>query len=242
MKKLSVKQWMGYLGLASVVVLLIVWAPSYYGKKIFFIDNVKYSKQSEASNVITYASSAWYGHKVLTVENGTEGKKVILGGEDYLVQQRQSVSKASAADDYESEIQYEVTYPNGKVYRVENLSGNLIAYDEKEQWYSHMVVYSGSERLLQPGEEYYHPIEFVRAAFEQYHDRNGTVPFLVLAIAAFAWGYAIFRFEAFRELLFKISYGLWIDNGEPSELYHYSSMGGGLLIMGLGVWIFFQSL
>ncbi|WP_088547196.1 hypothetical protein [Paenibacillus aquistagni] len=236
MKRLSIKQWVLYSLLAAACILVIVWASSYYSKMTFSIDDIAYSKMSETTNAIVYTSSFWHNHKQITVERiSEEEKQVILNGEAYTVRQLQ------VADEF-SHLEYLVTYPNGKAYRVEDRNGMLMAFDENGEWVIHAVAYSGGQRILQPDEEYYYPSAFVDAAYEQYHQPNGVFNLFLFAIAALAIGYSMFRFEGLRMWLFKFSYSLWVDHGEPSELYHYTSKGSGLFLMGFSVWVFFQSL
>ena len=66
--------------------------------------------------------------------------------------------------------------------------------------------------------------------------------FLFFAVFAVALGWCAARHEAFVRFQFKLTYGLWVEDPEPTDFYLFMAKIGGYIAMGLGVVFFLKSL
>lgn len=215
--------------IAALVAVTItsIWAYSYFSTKVFYLDDHKYSQKS-AESTLTIKYTAWFG-KPIRISNKPDYKELQINGETYQLKELESK---------ECEKTYQVTYPSGNTYTVEdeNNSGFLMAYDKNGDLVIGLQAYSNTGRILSPGEEYYHPSSLVRAAYEKYHEPQGNVVIFIISILCFVYSWFLFRKESFQRFLFKISYGLWVVDPEPTEFYFFMTKVGavaGMVISGL---------
>ncbi|WP_256759877.1 hypothetical protein [Cohnella sp. WQ 127256] len=215
--------------LLVVVTVTSMWAYNYFSTKVFYLDDKKYSEKSAQSTLIT-KYTAWFG-KPIRINNSRDVKELQIDEDTYLLKELGSTGDKET---------YLVTYPSGNVYTVEdvNHSGFLLAYDKNGEVVLGFQAYSNNERILSPGEEYYHPSSLVTAAYDKYHERQGNVFLFILSILFFAYCWCVFRKEAFQRFLFKLSYRLWVVDPEPSDFYFFMTKAGavgGMVVCGLGL-------
>jgi|GEM_PF-610925 len=224
------------LALAALLVLVAVWAQSYYSKKVFHMEDIKYAKYADSGNgTIEYRGSFGRGEPIY-VHTGEEGKRVEIAGEIYEIRAYGHGTGHSSS--------YEVIYPDGKVYRVEPFGDrSFLAYDEKgEMVIPGMRFMDGSGQVYRsdPDEPRYFPTELAKAADERFHDPNGSIGFFLLALGIGIMNWCFFRYEPFQRFMFHISPSNWMyDNPEPSDFYFFMCKAGGIFGMGFSLWIFF---
>jgi hypothetical protein len=219
--------------LLVVVTVTALWAYNYFSTKVFYIDDNKYSEKSaESTQITTY--TAWFG-KPIQISNSQDFKELQIDKDTYLLKELESTVDKET---------YLVTYPSGNVYTVEdvNHSGFLMAYDKNGDLLFGFQAYSNNERILSPGEEYYHPSSLVTAAYDKYHERQGNVFIFIFSILFFVYSWCVFRKEAFQRFLFKISYGLWVVDPEPSDFYFFMTKVGTVVGMVASGLLLLQSL
>jgi hypothetical protein len=222
-----------WIAVIVVVTVTSIWANNYFSTKVFYLDNKKYSEKSTESTLTTKYTS-WIGEPI-QITHYPDYKQLQINGEVYQLKELEST---------EYKKTYLVIYPSGKTYTVEDVndSGFLMAYDKNGELYFGIQAYSNNERILSPGEEYYHPSGLVTAAYDKYHELQGNIFIFILSILFFVYSWFVFRKESFQRFLFKLSYGLWVVDPEPSDFYFFVTKVGAVAGMIMAGWFLFQSL
>jgi len=199
-----------------------LWAYNYFSTKVFYIDDHKYSeKPTESDRQTRYM--AWSGEPIWITQY-PDYKQLQVNGEVYRLKELEST---------EYKRVYQVIYPNGNSYTVEdvNNSGFLMAYDKKGELFIELQVYSNHGSILAQGEKFYHPSSLVTAAYDHYHQHQGNVFIFTLSIACFIYCWYVYRKESFQRFLFKISYGVWVVDPEPSDMYFFAMRISAIAVM-----------
>ncbi|UVI33456.1 hypothetical protein [Paenibacillus spongiae] len=223
---------MKWIAIIILAVLLLIWAVRYYSIQVFYLDNTKYTKQSEMGNIITYRAFGGGVSVPVSVTSYEDRKEVMIKSDIYTIRSMQGKGNSNLS----------ITYPSGKTYTAEQFSGMFMVYDEQGEWVSPVSMYMNDKRILSPGEEYYSANDLIRAAYEEQHTTNGSVLYFILAIPLFVYGWCAFRFELFQRFIFKLSYGLNVENPEPTDFYLFMAKVGACLVMAASVLLFFKSL
>jgi len=99
-----------------------------------------------------------------------------------------------------------------------------------------MIAYDEEGEHLFPWDEFYSPGALLRAAFPEYHSKQGQPGFLLLSVIFLALGWCTFRYEAFQNFLFQISpTRLYVVDWEPNDFYFFMCKVSGVVLMGWGV-------
>lgn len=209
MKPIKMSFILKLIALLILVPIILIWAYNYFSEKVFYLDDKTYSESSAESMITTYTTRLG---EIIQITQYPDYKQLQINSEMYRIHE-------NGSKDHEKT--YLVTYPSGKTYTVKDVSnsGFLMAYDENGELVSGLTVYANSERILSPGEEYYPPSSLVSASYDKYHLQRGNVFLFIMSILIFGYSWCLFRIEAFQRLLFKISYGLWVVDPEPTEFY-----------------------
>ncbi|MBU5349533.1 hypothetical protein KQI80_27195 [Paenibacillus lautus] len=225
------------LALAATLVLITVWAQSYYSKKVFHMEGLKYAKYADSGSGSIENRASFGRGEPIYVHTYEDEKRVEIAGEIYEIRAYGKESGHSAS--------YEVSYPDGRTYLVKSFGDrSFLAYDEKgEMMVPGIRISDGSGQLhrLDSEEPRYFPTELAKAADKQFHDPNGSVGFFVLALVMLIYAWCSFRYEAFQRFMFHMSSSnLMIDNPEPSDFYFFMCKAAGIFGMGFSLWIFFS--
>nr|WP_154983339.1 DUF6199 family natural product biosynthesis protein [Paenibacillus xylanexedens] len=215
--------------LAVLSIIVGISSKSYFTQPVFYIDQHKYGSDYEDGTTITYRSQ-----DAVPIQVQVEQHKriVTIGEQNFTI--TQTASKPIAT--------YNVFYPQGNKYEVEQQHGTLLSYDEKGHMAPPQSDVLNGERIIPEGEEQYTPVMLVTAAFPEYHEKPGMPAFLFLAIAVFIYGWCTFYYESFQRALFWISFQwVWVNNPEPSDFYYVMCKIGGVLCMLLAIWTAFQA-
>jgi hypothetical protein len=218
-KKLRSPSFIFFSCVLVVSALVAILSKPYFTEPVFYIDQHKYAFEREQGSLVTYRSGT-----AVPVQVRTDGQShtVTINRIDYVITKN--------SDPYN--IKYNVTYPNGHRYEVQDQSGNLLSYDEKGEVYFPNQVYIGDQRVKGEDEEAYHPAELVRAAFSEYHDTPGVPGFLFLALCLLIYGWCGYRYRKVQDVMFFLSLQwLWVNDPEPSDFYYFMSQVGGILVM-----------
>ncbi|WP_222861088.1 hypothetical protein [Paenibacillus ihumii] len=207
---------------------------SYFTESVFYFNEHKYKKVNEQADFAEYRSQT---EPLIKVQRIGHDRQVTIQSEEYAIHR--------LGDPFN--IKYEVIYPGGKRFEVNDHNGLLVSYDENGDWFVQMTVFDSSgQRILQEGEEQlerYHPSDLVAAAYPEYHTKQGEPVFFIFSIFMFIYGWCGFRYEGFQNFLFKISLNwLWVREAEPSDFYYFMCKIGGIVAMILSVVMFFKSL
>jgi len=227
----------GHFLLIAVTALLAVgmlslWISGYYAQKTFRLDGDTFKLQAESADGTRTYQRSGSAEKIRVIQQESR-RTVVIGGEAYIVDERPQTGFIPS---------YRVAYPSGNVYIVEDQGNMLLAKDENGDWLMGGGVYINGERQLEPGEEYHYPGSIVTAAHERYHTRVGLPILLVPALFCLALGWLQLRSERFVLLQFKLSYGLWVEDPEPTDFYLFMAKVGGWIAIGLSVAIVLMSL
>lgn len=198
-----------------VVTVASIWAYGYFNTKVFYLDGHQYLENTSK----------------IRIDSNGEFRELQIDGETYRLKELEST---------EDKVTYQVAYPNGNVYTVEdvNHSGFLMAYDKKGDLVLEVRAYSNGGRILSPGEEYYSPSSLVAAAYDKYYEKQGNVFIFILSVLFFVYSWFLFRKERLQRIHFKLSYRLWVVDPEPSEFYFFMTKVGavvGMVLSGLFV-------
>ncbi|WP_379321875.1 hypothetical protein [Paenibacillus puldeungensis] len=144
----------------------------------------------------------------------------------------------------ESLNNYEVNYPNGHQYKVEDNSGFLLSFDQKGELVTEYgTLYVNGKPIIPGGAETpYSPSQLVTAAYPEYHTKQGSLFLLYLSFFFMILGWCSFRYRKFQDFQFLLSFHwLWVNDPEPSDFYYFMSKVGGVILMGAGVFFFVKS-
>ncbi|MDF2925153.1 MAG: hypothetical protein K0R57_4067 [Paenibacillaceae bacterium] len=202
--------------LLAISLTVGILSKSYFTVPVFYMDHNKYTFHSGQDGAVTYHSR--YGPPVqVSIADGR--RTVSLEGQEYVITETSS----------EPTAKYNVTYPGGQNYEVQDQSGHLIAFDEHGELVSGLLIYTGDQRVLQDGEEVFTPHMLVTAAYPQYHFTPGTPAFLYFALAGIIYGWCGFRYRKFQDILFLLSLRwVWVNDPEPSDFYYFMCKVGGI--------------
>jgi len=229
----------GHILLIAVTALLLIgmlglWISGYYSQKVFQLDGHDFKLLEEAPDGTRTYQRSGSAEKIRVMQE--DGRRtVVIGGEAYVVDELPQTSFMRT---------YRVTYPSGSVYTVEDQGQGhwLRAVDADGT----LLMWGGAsingERQLEPGEEYYYPTGIVTAAYEDYHSDVGLPILLIPSLFCLALGWLELRSERFVLLTFKMSYGLWVENPEPTDFYLFMSKVGGWVLIGVAVALSLMSL
>lgn len=215
--------------LAVLSVIVGISSKSYFTQPVFYIDQHKYVTDHEDGTMITYRSK---DAESIQVQVEKRKRIVTIDEHNYTVTQTAYTPIAT----------YNVTYPQGNKYEVEQQHGILLSYDEKGNMAPPQSDVLNGQRVIDKDEELCTPAMLVTAAFPEYQETPGIPAFLFLAIAVFIYGWCTFYYEPFQRFLFWVSFQwVWVNNPEPSDFYYVMCKIGGVLCMLVAIWTAFQA-
>ncbi|MFF2890055.1 hypothetical protein [Paenibacillus sp. NPDC057967] len=213
-----------------VSVLTGILSRTYFTDRVFYLYEDTYKFAGEQDRLITYHSSTAGPVQVRTDDE--LHRTLIIGGQSYAIEDR-SVPYS---------IKFRVTYPNGHVYNVEDNNDMLLSYDDKGNIVMAIQLYANGERIKQEGEEAFPPSALISAAYPDYHVKRGIPGFLFLALGLLIFGLCSFRYQAFQDLMFRLSpQRLMYENPEPSDFYYFMSKVGGIVVMIGSIFVAFKA-
>jgi hypothetical protein len=219
-----------FVSVLLVSVLTGVLSKPYFTDRVFYLYEDTYKFGGEQDSLVTYQSSTAGPIQVRT--DDVLHRTLIISGQSYMI--------ADKSVPYS--IKFRVTYPNGRVYSVEDNNGLLISYDDKGNIVMAIQVYADGKRIKQEGEEDFPPSALVRAAYPNYHVKRGMPGYLFLALGLLIFGWCNFRYQAFQDLMFRLSpQRLMYENPEPSDFYYFMSKVGGIVVMIGSIFVAFKA-
>lgn len=209
------------VSLILVSIVIGVLSKPYFTDRVFYLNMNTYKLADKQGSSVTYHSSA--AAPVIEVRIDDElHRTVTIDGQHYAI--------ADISLPYLNKFQ--VTYPNGHVYSVEDHSDMLLSYDDKGDLVMFVQAYANNERIKEEGEEEVRPADLVSAAYPEYHVKRGMPGLLILALGLMVFGWCSFRYQAFQLFLFRLSpQRLMYENPEPSDFYYFMSSVGGIVMM-----------
>ncbi|WP_020616403.1 hypothetical protein [Paenibacillus daejeonensis] len=202
----------------------------YFTDRVFSLNQNIYKFAAEEDQVVTYHSSTDAPIQVSTDDE--QHRTVTIDGQSYVI--------ADKSVPYMP--QFQVTYPNGNIYSVEDQNGMLLSYDDEGNFFMFVQVYANGERITEEGDEDVQPSALVTAAYPEYHDKRGMPGFLFLALGLMILGWCNFRYRAFQDVLFHLSpQRLNYENPEPSDFYYIGCKISGIAIMIGSIVVAFQA-
>jgi hypothetical protein len=228
-KKLKSPSFIFFSCVLVVTVIIAILSHSYFTERVFYINQDKYTFDSEQGKLISYHSGT---ATPVQVRIEDQERKVLINNMEYAI----------ARIDSPFEAKYSVSYPNGRKYEVQDLSGTLISFDEKGVPVSEIFLYANGQRVTSEGEETYTPATLVTAAYPEYHFTLGAPGFLFLALAGMIYGWCGYRYRKFQDIMFFLSlHWLWVEDPEPSDFYYFMCKLGGIVVMIGAVFIAFKA-
>ncbi|MFD2614185.1 hypothetical protein [Paenibacillus gansuensis] len=219
-----------FVSVLLVSILTGVLSKPYFTDRVFYLYEDTYKFANEQDRLVTYHSSTSDPVQVRTDDE--LHRTVIIGGQSYGIADK-SVTYST---------KYRVTYPNGHVYSVEDNNGMLLGYDDKGNIIMDIQAYSNGERIKQEGEEDFPPSALVSSAYPSYHVKRGMPGFLFLALGLLIFGWCSFQYQAFQDLMFRLSpQRLNYENPVPSDFYYFTSKVGGIVVMIGSIFVAFKA-
>lgn len=214
----------------TILVLLGYAYTRYYSVPVFYLDLSKYTLEHTERGKSLYTSST--GPKVL-VQDAGDNRDVSIEGKTFSI----THERVFTVDEYE------VTYPEGKTYRVTRHGDMFMAVDEQGEFIPEFTTEVNGSRVLSPGEERFLPSALVTAAYPEFQNSQGSFGILILSVLLFLFGWSTFRYEKFQRILFWASLNwLSFQDPEPSDFYFLTSKISGIVIMVGSIVVAFQSL
>lgn len=220
------QKWLIPASIAALVgVLAFIFGLSYFTQTTLYIHDERFTVESEQPGERTiYRGSSGLPIEVRYMGNN---RHVIIQSDLYTIERKADSPYA---------LEYEVVYPGGDRYRVTDQHNMLMAFDEAGEIVFSFGLYVNGTRVVQEGERTYSPTALVTAAYERYHQPQGSAALYVLALLLFAFGWCSFRYKQLQDVLFWLSLKpLWVHDPEPSDFYYVMTKAGGCIIMGMAV-------
>ncbi|MFS0858486.1 hypothetical protein [Paenibacillus taichungensis] len=229
LKKIKSPTFIFFSCVLVLSVIVAILSKPYFTEPIFHVENNKYTFDSEQGNLTTYRSGT---ADPIQVRLDHQERTVYINHQQYLITKIDSAFSTT----------YNLIYPNGNKYEVQDHSGQLISFDAKGNSVSQVFFYVGSQRVLQDGEEQFPPATLVTAAYPEYHYTRGAPGYLFLALAAVIFGWCSFRYQKFQDFLFYLSLrSFWANDAEPSDFDYFLSKVCGIVVMIGALWIAFNA-
>lgn len=215
-----------------VMIGISVWTAPYFSESVFYLHGDKFRPILQEPQAVTYR--AHNGQEVVVMNSDEPGqKRVIIERQEYEVHvlEDQSIPR------------YEVIYPSGERFRVEAHNKILLWLDQQGEWVPEISWnINGAPQPIDEQVGLYSPSMIVRAAFPEYHSKQGVLLLYYGSYALMLFGWSLFRFEKLQILLFHLSFHwLWVREAEPSDFYYLSCKISGIAIIGIGIYVFVQS-
>lgn len=216
--------------LVVVLAVCAVFAARYFSEEVFYLNTYQY-KHSDAvvnGNVTVYRAKFSPDIRVEAAPAG--GKtRVAIGADSHLVWPIEGEREA-----------FFVEYPDGVRHKAVSTGHFLMGYDEKGDPVFPGGLYIDGKKHLSPGEKLYAATSIVHAAYEQYHTKRGIPLLYIFGNLFFVFSWAMLRYQKLQDIYFYMTYGLWVENPEPSDNYYIASMLGAIagMIISVGLVIF----
>ncbi|MFR9708882.1 hypothetical protein ACL02P_05525 [Paenibacillus sp. MB22_1] len=215
-----------------VIIGISVWTAPYFSEAVFYLHGDKFRPIHQEPQAVTYRS--YDGQEVVVMNGNDPGqKRVSIDRQEYEVH----VLEAQWVP------RYEVIYPSGERFQVEAHDEILLWLDDQGELVPEISW--NINGVPQPIDEHvglYSPSMIVRAAFPEYHSKQGSLLLYYGSYVLMFFGWSLFRFEKLQNVLFHLSlHGLWVREAEPSDFYYVSCKISGIAIIGLGIYVFIQS-
>jgi hypothetical protein len=216
--------------LAAVLALCAFFAVRYFSAEVFYLNSDVYKRSQVQADGVSIIYNTFQGPDVHVLKR-RDHVDVTVGGETHTVKPVQSGERQS----------YYVEYPDGIRYKVESTNHYLMVYDDKGELAPAGGIYINNKKVLAPGEKLYSASEIVTAAYEHYHEKRGIPLLYVFCNLFFIYSWSLLRYEELQNLHFRISYGLWVQDPEPTDFYYVATMLGACAGMIVSVVLGFRS-
>ncbi|WP_379129600.1 hypothetical protein [Paenibacillus sp. sgz500958] len=227
--KIKSPDFIFFSSLLSLSIIVALLSHNYFTERVFYISGDMYTYYSEKEDLITYHSD---NASPVQVRIDYPDRIVILNDNEYTITKLKSGYLTI----------YNVTFPDGSKYEVQEQPGTLISFDDQGNLVSELLMFVNNQRVMSEGELLYTPAMLVKAAYPEYHFTRGEPSFLYLALALMIYGWCTLRYEKFQNFLFLISLRwVWVEDPEPSDFYYFMCMVSGIAIMLMAVWVAFQT-
>ncbi len=238
---MGIKSWVARITKSTQVRLLIillvivgisVWSAPYFSESVFYMHGDKFRVHQQQQGQVAYRS---FDGEQVVVLNGADPhhKQVKIDQQNYTV---------SVIEDHPVP-RYEVTYSSGDRYRVDTYGEMLMGVDDQ----GHMIPelswsINGVPQPIDDKVGLYSPSMVVRAAFPEYHTKQGSLLLYYGSFTLMLFGWCLFRYEKLQNIVFHLSlHGIWVRDAEPSDFYYFSCKLSGVAIIGMGIYVFVKS-
>lgn len=215
-----------------VIVGISVWSGPYFSESVFYMHGDKFRLVQQDHRQATYRS--FDGQQVMVL-NGDDAdhKQVRIEQQNYAVN----------VLEVEPVPRYEVIYPSGERYRVDTYGEMLVGMDDQGEMIPEISwIINGVPQPIDEKVGLYSPSMIVRAAFPEYHTRQGSLLLYYGSFVLMLFGWCLFRYVKLQNVLFHLSlHGIWVREAEPSDFYYFSCKLSGIAIIGLGIYVFVKS-
>lgn len=232
-----VARWIKNTKTQLLIALLVifgisVWTAPYFSEAVFYMHGDKFRPTHQKPQAATYRS---YDGQEIAVMNGKDHdhKRVSIDQQEYIVNMLNSPPVP----------RYEVIYPSGERYQVESHNEILLWLDDQGNMVPEISwAINGVPQPIDEKVGLYSPSMIVRAAFSEYHTKQGSLLLYYSSYVLMVFGWCLFRYEKLQNVLFHLSlHSLWVRDAEPSDFYYVSSKISGIAIIGIGIYVFVQS-
>ncbi|WP_178019693.1 hypothetical protein [uncultured Paenibacillus sp.] len=215
-----------------LIVGISVWTAPYFSESVFYMHGDKYRLDQQDQHQTAYRSID--GQQVVVLNSDdAEHKRVKIGQQDYAV----NVLEVHPVP------RYEVIYPSGEKYKVDTYGEMLMSVNDQGEMIPEISwSINGVPQPIDEKVGLFSPSMIVRAAFPEYHTRQGSLLLYYGSFPLMLFGWCLFRYIKLQNVLFHLSlHGIWVRDAEPSDFYYFSCKTSGIAIIGLGVFVFVKS-
>lgn len=230
-------RWIRPTLIRLLIILLVigglsVWSAPYFSESVFYMHGDKFRLDQQNSRQATYRSSG--GQRIVVLNDGDiYRKQVRIDQQNYAV----NVLEATPVP------RYEVIYPSGERFNVDSYGEMLVGTSDQGETIPEISwSINGVPQPFDDKVGLYSPGMIVRAAFPEYHAKQGSLLLYYSSFILMIFGWCLFRYEKLQNVLFHLSLrGIWVREAEPSGFYYFSCKISGVAILGFGVYVFVKS-
>ncbi|WP_438434763.1 hypothetical protein [Gorillibacterium sp. sgz500922] len=217
------RRWLLVLA-GALILAAVVWSIPRFGDPVFHVDGAKYRYAGTSGGGELYRTKGQ--GEPITIRHDGKRTEIHIGQEAFQVQRMDAVEGAD---------QYEVTDSIGTRVAKE-LSGLVLVRQENGEFVPEFIGYavtSNGERIYSDPQE--HPVPagtLVQIADPTLWTKDGQVGYYLLGVFLLAVSWLRCRFV---EFFFRLEYGLWVEDPEPTDFYLLVNRVGSIAFAVVGV-------
>jgi len=211
--------------LSAVLLAAIVWSIPRFGERVFYLDDAKYRLAGQSGDTAVYRTRG----------NG-EPVTVLQHGDTVDIRIGQEAMQVRLLEKSAERILYEVIDSVGSRKAELQWNGMVLIQGAGGEFFPEIYGYSGGSN----GKKYifdtdghpYPAATLLRIADPSLQPKDGKAYYYLFGGLLLAAGTIHYRF---RDFFFRLQYGLWVEDPEPTDMYLFVNKGVSVAVAVVGI-------